>query len=113
MYQKRSRGFFACLFMRFGRAMDQINNGVPDCWMEVHDSYQKLFAPLPGQADITHCGGHFYESTNQPSGPQHCFVLGYLLTVMPRLQSQVCAISRLDRRAGVDKLSEYCKEGFG
>jgi hypothetical protein len=60
--QKRSRGVFARRLMRFGRAMDQINNGVPDCWMEVHDSYHKLFAPLPGQADITHRGGHFYES---------------------------------------------------
>ena len=26
----------------------------PDCWMEVHDSYHKLFAPLPGPGDITH-----------------------------------------------------------
>jgi len=30
-----------------------------------HGSYHKLFAPLPGQADITHCGGHFYESANR------------------------------------------------
>jgi len=37
-----------------------------DCWQgALRDSYHAPFALLPGQADITHCGGHFYDLLTQ------------------------------------------------